>query len=148
MAGTKRTASAVWEGSLMEGKGRVRPASGAFPEIQVTWAARTGDDHARTSPEELLAAAHAACFCMALSHGLAQAGNAPRRLETDATCSFQPKPEGGGFRIASMALHVRGDVPGLDADAFREAARNAGRNCPVSGALSGNVDISVEAELA
>lgn len=144
---SERSAHAVWEGSLTDGKGRVRPESGAFPELQVTWAARTGGDDSKTSPEELLAAAHAACFSMALSNGLAGEGHPPERLETSATCTFAPKPE-GGFHVSSMQIKVRGTVPGMDAAAFQEAAQKAGRGCPISGAIAGNVDITVEAELA
>ncbi len=147
MAGARRTAHAVWEGSLMEGKGRVRPDSGAFPEVPVTWKARTGGDDAMTSPEELIAAAHAACFSMALSNGLAQAGHAPDRLEVDATCAFEPKPEGGGFRISTMRIQVRGTVPDMGEEEFKKAAQDAGKGCPVSGALKGNVEISVEASV-
>ncbi len=144
---TDRTAHAVWEGSLMEGKGRVRPESGAFSELPVTWAARTGGNDAQTSPEELLAAAHAACFSMALSHALAGAGHPPERLEVSATCTFAPRPE-GGFRVSAMRLNVRGSVPGMEEAAFGEAAQNAGRGCPISGALAGNVEVTVSAELA
>ena len=146
MAGAQRTATAVWEGNLTEGQGRVKPASGAFPEVRVTWEARTGGDDRTTSPEELIAAAHAACFSMALSNGLAKAGHAPERLEVTATCSFDPKPE-GGFRIGSMKINVHGKVPGVDEAGFRDAARAAGEGCPVSGALKGNVEVSVEAAL-
>lgn len=147
MPGAKRTAHAVWEGSLMEGTGRVRPASGAFDEVAVTWKARTGGDDQMTSPEELIAAAHATCFSMALSNSLAKEGHAPDRLDVTATCTFEPKPE-GGFRISRMELDVTGSVPEMDADAFQEAAAGAGQNCPVSGALKGNVDIHVSAKLA
>ncbi|MGH7481800.1 MAG: OsmC family peroxiredoxin [Longimicrobiales bacterium] len=148
MAGTARTAHAVWTGSLAEGSGTVRAeTSGAFGDLAVDWKARTEDEHGgATSPEELLAAAHAACFSMALSHALAEDGHAPDRLEVSATVTFEPRP-GGGFRIASSALRVRGQVPGIDDAAFQTAAQQAGEGCPVSGALKGNVQVEVEAEL-
>lgn len=147
MAGTQRTARAVWTGTLAQGSGRVTSGTGALGELPVSWAARTEKPNGKTSPEELIAAAHAACFSMALSHGLTQGGNPPDELDVAATCTFEPKPE-GGWRIASMDLHVRGRVPGLDAAGFKEAAQNAGKGCPVSGALQGNVEIRVSAELA
>jgi osmotically inducible protein OsmC len=110
----------------------------------VNWRART-EGGAQTSPEELLAAAHASCFAMALSHALGEAGNEPQRLSVAAAVEFGPTE--GGFEVKSSRLKVRGVVPGVDADAFAEAARGAGEGCPISQALSGNVDISVEAEL-
>jgi lipoyl-dependent peroxiredoxin len=146
MAGAQRTAFAVWRGSLTDGSGTVRPESGAFAEVPVTWKARTGGDQAMTSPEELLAAAHAVCFSMALSHGLTQAGTPPDQLDVTTTCSFTPKPE-GGFRISGTRINVVGRVPGISADAFGKAAVAAGKNCPVSSALSPDVEISVTAEL-
>ena len=139
-----RRAEVVWEGSLMEGSGTVTKAgSGALPELPVTWASRTESSDGKTSPEELIAAAHAACFSMALSHALAQAGNSPERLETSATVTFVP-----GTGITKAALTVTGRVPGLDEQAFREAAEGAVEGCPVSGALKGNVELSVDARLA
>jgi osmotically inducible protein OsmC len=140
---TESTATAVWSGSLMEGQGRVRVASGAFGELPMTWAARTeraGNTH--SSPEELIAAAHATCFSMALSHGLSQKGNPPRELEVTAKCAFLP-----GTGITTMRLSVIGDVPGLDEAGFLEAAKAAKDGCPVSKALKGNVEIQVEAKL-
>lgn len=147
MAGMQRTAKAVWKGSLAKGSGEVTSGSGAFGPMAVDWRARTESADGHTSPEELIAAAHATCFSMALSHTLAQGGTPPDQLDVNATCSFEPKPE-GGWRIASMDLHVRGQVPGLDADKFDEAAHAAGEGCPVSGALKGNIEIRVTAELA
>ena len=139
-----RRAEVVWEGSLMEGSGTVtKTGSGALPELPVTWASRTESPDGRTSPEELIAAAHASCFSMALSHTLAQAGNAPERLETSATVTFVP-----GTGITKSALTVTGRVPGLDEQAFREAAEGAKEGCPVSNALKGNVELSVDARLA
>ena len=140
---TERRAEAVWEGSLMEGSGTITNAgSGALPELPVTWASRAESPDGRTSPEELIAAAHAACFAMALSHALAEAGNPPERLETSATITFVP-----GTGITKAALAVTGRVPGIDAQAFQEAADGAKDGCPVSGALKGNVELSLDARL-
>ncbi len=140
---TDRRAEVFWEGSLMEGSGTItNVGSGALPELPVTWASRTESSGGKTSPEELIAAAHAACFSMALSHALAQAGNPPERLETSATVSFVP-----GTGITKSALTVAGRVPGLDEEAFREAAEGAKEGCPVSGALKGNVELTLDARL-
>ncbi len=142
---TDRRAEVTWNGSLMEGSGTIRSTtSGALGEQQVSWPARSEDaTGGRTSPEELIAAAHAACFAMALSHGLAQAGNPPEQLDTSATVTFQP-----GQGITRIALVVRGRVPGLDEAAFREAAEGAKQNCPVSKALASVPEVTLEAELA
>jgi osmotically inducible protein OsmC len=141
---TERHAEVSWQGSLIEGSGRIeRVGTGAFGPLDVTWAARSEDPTGTTtSPEELLAAAHAACFSMALSHGLAQAGTAPERLATRASVTFVP-----GTGITKVALEVRGTVPGLDAEGFREAAEAAKDGCPVSQALAGVPEITVEATL-
>jgi osmotically inducible protein OsmC len=136
------SATTVWQGDLAHGQGRTRPASGAFEEVEVTWASRTSRSAGKTSPEELLAAAHAACYSMALSNELAQAGTPPDELETTATVEFVP-----GEGVKSSHIVVRGRVPGADQDAFAAAADAAGKGCPISGALAGNVDIQVEATL-
>jgi len=139
----ERRADVVWEGSLMEGSGTItKTGSGALPELPVTWASRTESPEGRTSPEELIAAAHAACFAMALSHALAQAGNPAERLETSATVTFVP-----GTGITRSALTVKGRVPGIDENGFREAAEGAREDCPVSGALKGNVQLELDAQL-
>jgi osmotically inducible protein OsmC len=141
---TDRKADVVWQGDLMNGSGTIQGVtSGAVGPLDVTWASRSEDPNGRTSPEELIAAAWAACFSMALSHGLAQGGNAPERLETSATVTFQP-----GEGITKGALTVRGTVPGLDEAGFRDAAEDAKKNCPVSKALTGIPDVSVDASLA
>jgi osmotically inducible protein OsmC len=128
----------------MDGSGTiVSTTSGAIGEQAVSWANRAEDAPSSTSPEELIAAAHAACFSMALSHGLAQAGTPPDELKTSATVTFQP-----GQGITSIALTVEGSVPGIDADAFRQAAEGAKVNCPVSKALAGVPEITLEATLA
>jgi len=124
-------AEATWNGDLSSGSGTVAPASGAFPDVQVTWRQRAETRESGTSPEELIAAAHAACFSMALSHGLTQAGHPPERLATSAQVGFP-----GGEGITGIQLAVRGRVPGLDQEGFRRAAEAAKANCPVSKALS------------
>jgi lipoyl-dependent peroxiredoxin len=139
-----RTASVTWSGSLLEGSGRIESVgSGAFGPLDVTWASRTEESGGRTSPEELIAAAHASCFSMSLSHALAQAGSPPERLQTSATVTFVP-----GTGITKSALTVRGTVPGMDAAAFAEAAAGAKENCPVSKALAGGPEITLDAALA
>jgi osmotically inducible protein OsmC len=140
----ERSAQVTWQGDLMSGSGEIHEApSGAFGPLQVNWAARAEDDHGgKTSPEELIAAAHAACFSMALSGGLAKAGHAPERLETSATVTFVP-----GTGITKSALTVVGSVPGIDEAAFEQAAQAAKEGCPVSGALKGNVELTLDARL-
>ena len=141
---TDRTANVTWSGSLMDGNGTIESVdSGAFGPLDVTWAARTEDPKGLTSPEELIAAAHAACFSMALSHGLAQAGTPPSRLDTSATVTFVP-----GTGITRIALAVRGSVPGIDTTGFAEAAAAAKEGCPVSKALAAVPEITLEASLA
>jgi osmotically inducible protein OsmC len=141
----ERSAQVTWQGDLMSGSGEIHEApSGAFGPLQITWASRSEDEHGgKTSPEELLAAAHASCFSMALSLGLAKAGNPPERLETSATVTFVP-----GTGITKSALAVIGHVPGIDEDSFRAAADAAKDGCPVSGALKGNVELTLDARLA
>jgi lipoyl-dependent peroxiredoxin len=140
---TERRAEVTWQGSLMEGAGTIdRVGSGALGPLDVTWASRTEDPAGRTSPEELIAAAHASCFSMALSHALAQAGTAPERLSTSAVVTFVP-----GTGITKIALEVAGRVPGLDDDGFREAAEGAKANCPVSKALAAVPEITLDARL-
>ena len=141
----ERRASVTWNGDLMSGAGTIdEVGSGAFGPLDVSWAARSEEaSGGKTSPEELIAAAHASCFSMALAHALAGAGNAPERLETSATVTFVP-----GTGITKSALTVRGSVPGLDADGFRESAEDAKKNCPVSQALAGVPEITLDAELA
>jgi osmotically inducible protein OsmC len=138
-----RTASVTWSGSLMEGAGTIDSVgSGAFGPLDVTWASRTEDSDDRTSPEELIAAAHASCYSMALSHALAQAGSPPERLETSATVTFVP-----GTGITKSAIRVRGTVPGIDEAAFLEAAQGAVEGCPVSKALAAVPEITLDAAL-
>jgi osmotically inducible protein OsmC len=140
---TDRMAEVTWHGDLMSGSGRIDSvSSGAIGGLDVDWRARSEDAESKTSPEELIAAAHASCFSMALSNGLGQAGNAPEELKTSATVTFQP-----GEGITKIALQVTGRVPGLDDDAFQQAAETAKENCPVSKALASVPEISLAARL-
>jgi len=144
---TDRKGTAIWQGDLQSGKGEVTLATTHLADsLPVSWPSRTEDPNGQTSPEELIAAAHAACFSMALSNVLASGGNTPERLETSAVASFGRKGE--GFGITGIALSVRGTVPGVSEDQFRQAAENAKDGCPVSQALAGNVDITLDAQLA
>ena len=128
----------------MNGSGTIQSVtSGAFGPLDVSWASRSEEPNGKTSPEELIAAAWAACFSMALSAGLAKAGTPPEQLETSATVTFQP-----GEGITKGALTVRGTVPGLDEDGFDAAAEDAKENCPVSQALAGIPEVTLDAELA
>jgi osmotically inducible protein OsmC len=141
---TERTAEVVWQGDLLNGSGTIAQVpSGAFGPLDVSWASRAEEPNGKTSPEELIASAWASCFAMALSNVLAKAGNPPEKLETSATVTFQP-----GEGITKGALTVRGTVPGLDEAAFDAAANDAKLNCPVSQALTGIPDISLDAQLA
>lgn len=147
MADAPRRADAVWTGSLAQGSGEVSLASsGAAGPLPVTWASRTERSNGKTSPEELVAAAHASCYCMALSGILGENGTPPEKLQVGATVTFAQIE--GGFKVASSALTVKGAVPGIDETAFQKAAEAAKDGCPISGALKGNVELSVEATLA
>ncbi len=138
---TTRTAAAHWEGSLMDGKGQVSLESSGLGTYEVTWPSRAEAPEGRTSPEELIAAAHSTCYSMALSNGLAQAGTPPETVDTRAEVSFAP-----GKGITGIHLSVRATVPGMDAEAFAAAAEDAKKNCPVSQALTGTT-ITLDAEL-
>jgi lipoyl-dependent peroxiredoxin len=141
-----RQANVSWSGDLASGKGNVSAAtSGAFKQLEVSWPRRSEPDaQGKTSPEELLAASHASCYAMALSAGLGRAGNPPRSLEVSATVTFETE---GGARVVSSALEVRGRVPNIDEAAFQQAAEAAKDGCPISKALTGNVELSVKATL-
>jgi osmotically inducible protein OsmC len=141
---TDRSASVVWQGDLMDGSGTIaRAPSGAFGPLDVSWASRAEEPNGKTSPEELIASAWASCFAMALSNGLAKGGNPPEKLETSATVTFQP-----GAGIIKGALTVRGTVPGMDESAFQDAANDAKQNCPVSKALAGIPEVTLDASLS
>ena len=140
---TDRTVSATWNGSLLEGSGTIHAAgSGAFGPLAVSWASRAEEPDGKTSPEELIAAAHASCFAMALSAGLAKNGTPADQLDTSATVTFQP-----GEGIIRIALSVRGSVPGIDAETFAARAADAKAGCPVSKALAGVPEITLDAAL-
>ena len=146
MAAT-REARAVWNGDLMSGRGTVSAgSSGKFSDLPVSWSARTEAPGGKSSPEELLAAAHASCFSMALSAGLARTGTKPNRLEVRSRVTFDKV--GDSWTVVSSELDVRGDVPGADAAKFAQAAEDAKENCPISRALKGNVKLSVKASLS
>jgi lipoyl-dependent peroxiredoxin len=141
---TERSAQVTWQGDLPSGVGTVHVVgSGAFGPLDVSWPSRAEEPAGRTSPEELIAAAWAACFSMALSHGLSQGGHVPERLDTSVTVTFQP-----GEGILKGAISVRGEVPGIDAAAFTEAAGAAKDGCPVSQALTGIPEVTLDASLA
>ena len=140
---TERRAEVTWHGSLKDGGGTIESVgSGALSPLDVSWPARAEEPDGQTSPEELLAAAHASCFSMALSNGLTKSGHEPESLSVSATVTFVP-----GTGITRSQLDVQGNVPGIDADEFRRAAETAKDECPVSQALKGNVDMSVDARL-
>jgi len=143
MAVAERRAEVVWEGDLARGGGKFTVGSGAMGEMPVTWAARTERPDGKTSPEELIAAAHGSCFAMALSGVLAEGGTPPERLEISVVCTFDID----NLKVASVDLDIRGRVPGLDAEDFRNAVEQADEGCPVSNALRGNVEIRVNASL-
>lgn len=141
-----RRADATWSGDLASGAGEVSASSsGAFSALPVSWAARTESSDGSTSPEELVAAAHAACYSMAFSGRLGRAGSPPERLDVSATVTFE-KLE-AGWKVVSSALTVRGVVPGMTAETFATEAELAKDGCPISVALQGNVALSVEATL-
>ncbi len=141
---TERRAEVSWRGDLMHGSGAIENvSSGAIGGLEVSWPARAEEPGGKTSPEELIAAAHATCFAMALSHGLAQDGHTADELRTSATVTFQP-----GEGIRKIALTVEGSVPGLDPNGFRQAAENAKESCPVSKALASVPEITLDARLS
>ncbi|MBX6382299.1 MAG: OsmC family protein [Microbispora sp.] len=138
---TTRTATTQWKGALLDGSGTVSFDSSGVGTFDVSWPSRAEEPNGKTSPEELIAAAHSSCFSMALSAGLAKAGTPPQTLETRAEVTFQP-----GEGITGIVISVRGQVPGISAEDFQKAAETAKENCPVSKALAGTT-ISLKAEL-
>ena len=143
MTMAERRAEVVWEGNLARGNGGFTVGSGAMGEQSVTWASRTERSDGKTSPEELIAAAHASCFAMALSNVLDEGGTPPERLQISAVCTFDVE----NVKVSSVDLDVRGRVPGLDAEGFQNAVEQGDQGCPVSNALRGNVEIRVNASL-
>ncbi len=146
MALNKDRANAVWEGSVAEGGGRVTVASGAFPEQPITLRRRTEGGQGTTSPEELIAGAHASCYAMALAAELSRNRTPPQRLEVSAEVSLDRVES--GLKITGVELSVRGKVEGVEGEAFQELARTAEQKCPVSNALRGGMEIKLHAELA
>ena len=146
MGAAIRRAHAVWSGDLRSGIGAIdASSSGAYKGLPVSWAARIEKPDSKTSPEELLASAHASCFCMALSHALAGLGKPPHKLEVTATVTFEPVT--GGFRVTASDLELKAWVPGLDQAGFERVAEGVKEGCPISQALKGNVAISLKAAL-
>lgn len=141
---TEKTAKATWEGTLAEGSGSFSLGSGAVTDQGVTWADRA-EGGGGTSPEELIAAAHASCILMALAGGLVRAGAQPKKLESEARATFDKVGE--GFAFTTMAISIRAEVDGIDDAGFQQAAEGAKENCPVSQALKGNVEVTVDAVL-
>ncbi len=144
MATAERTAEVTWEGELASGGGSFVVGSGAMDEQGFTWASRAEEPAGKTSPEELIAAAHAGCYAMALADALAEGGNQPERLSVSSNVTFDVD----GLKVTTSELTVQGSVPGLDEEGFEEAARQAEQACPVSNALRGNVEIRLNASLA
>lgn len=145
MAGFERRAEVVWEGALTAGSGTVTAGTGALGKLPVTWASRVERPDGATSPEELMAAAHAACYAMAFSNTLNEAGNPPERLHVTAVVSAELGDE--GLAVTGSDLTVVGRVPGMDAGEFQRLAEEGDRSCPVSNALRGNLEIRVHATL-
>jgi lipoyl-dependent peroxiredoxin len=142
-----RTARTAWNGNLQEGSGQVELSSSKVGTYEVNFPKRAADDAGgTTSPEELIAAAHSACFAMQLSNNVAQAGGTPQSLEVTADVTLGPDKDRGGFMLTGIRLTVRGEVDGLDAAGFEKAAQDAKAGCPVSKALTG-VEITLDAAL-
>ncbi len=145
MANVERRAHVVWEGNLASGSGRLTEEdSGVLREVPVTFASRVEQPEGKTSPEELIAAAHATCYSQALSANLARKDAPPVRLEVEAVSTFDDEQ----LKITAMDLNVRGEVPGMRDEEFESAAREAEQECPVSNALRGNLEIRVQAQLS
>jgi lipoyl-dependent peroxiredoxin len=141
----ERRADVVWEGTLFEGAGQLSTGSGIIQNLPVTWAARTERPNGKTSPEELIAAAQASCYAMALSNTLAEQSTPPTVLNVTAVCAADMVD--GGLKVTTMDISVRGRVSGLDEAGFQAAAEAAGKSCPVSNALRNNVEITITAQL-
>lgn len=143
----KRQATATWNGDLFSGSGNVAGKSGALDNLGVTWAARTESSDGKTSPEELVAAAHASCYAMAFSNTLAGAGHTPEKLEVTSVVTFDPQADGGP-RVTTAELSVTGTVPGISADQFQELAKQGEQGCPISNLIRGGAEITLDAKLA
>ncbi len=143
----KRQATATWNGDLFSGNGSVAGKSGALNGLGVTWAARTESSDGKTSPEELVAAAHASCYAMALSNTLASAGHAPEKLEVTSVVTFDPQADGGP-KVTTAELSVTATVAGLSADQFQDIAKQGEQGCPISNLIRGGAEITLDAKLA
>jgi osmotically inducible protein OsmC len=143
---TQRKASATWEGGLQDGKGRTTLESSGQGSYDVSWPARSEQPGGLTSPEELVAAAHASCYAMALSLVVAQSGGTPQRIDSSATVTFGPVED--GFAVTKIALTVRAQVEGMDEQAFQQAAEAAKDGCPISKLVKGNTELTLDASLA
>jgi osmotically inducible protein OsmC len=143
---TERTSTTIWEGGLTDGSGSFTVGSGAFGPQDVSWARRTEEPEGATSPEELIAAAHAACYAMAFSYALQNNGTPPQKLEVTSRVGFGPK-EGGGMQVTYSKLSVKGKVDGLTPEQFADLAKAGEAGCPVSNALRNNVKIELESTL-
>ncbi len=141
----QRKASVIWDKDLVSGSGRVKFDSGALPETQVTWVARTEQPAGKTSPEELLAASHASCYAMAFSGTLGRRGTPPKKLDVTAVCTLDKVAD--NWKVTTMELRVTGEVPGINQAQFEDAAKAAEAGCPISNALRNNVEIKVNAQL-
>ena len=146
MALAERTAEVHWNGTLAKGDGTLRAGSEAITDLPIDWASRSDRAHGTSSPEELLAGAHASCYAMALSLLLTRDGTPPESLDVKAKCSLEESGE--WYTVSAIDLEVRGSVDGLDADAFERAAREADSHCPISVALRDNVEVRLSATLA
>lgn len=143
----KRQATAKWNGDLFSGSGTVSGKSGALNDLAVTWAARTESSDGKTSPEELVAAAHASCYAMAFSNTLAQSGHAPESLDVTSVVTFDPEAEGGA-KVTEADLSVTGKVPGISEDEFEQLAKKGEQGCPISNLIRGGAKITLHAKLA
>jgi lipoyl-dependent peroxiredoxin len=146
MPRVRRSADVIWEGNVARGKGAISAPSGAFDELGISLATRVGRPDGNTSPEELLAAAHAGCFAMSLSNELTKAGTPPARLSVSATCTLD-EVDGAGHRIVAMEIEARGRAPDLDAETFERAARAADESCTFSHLLRASANVTVNATL-
>lgn len=146
MVQATQQASVQWDGTLAKGSGVITLTGGATGALPVSWASRTGHVSGKTSPEELLAAAHASCFAMAFAHTLEERGTPPQRLSVVADCTFEQTDT--GFKVSRLTLAAEGEVSGVTQEQFADAARAAEAFCPISNALRGNVDITLTARLA
>jgi osmotically inducible protein OsmC len=145
MALAERTAEVVWNGTLASGEGKMTAGGGAMKDLPIDWASRSDRAEGTSSPEELLAAADASCYAMALSLTLTREGNKPETIDVKAKCSLEE--QGDWYRVSAIDLEVRATVPGMSEEDFQRAARDADAQCPVSKALRGDVEIRLDASL-